>query len=125
MNGEDEHSGWVPRLVELTLERIKDERWALLSHRPSTPTEWAIRADRLAELCEREIGWWLVLARWTWRTPGADRAIMRRAAFEAAELRRQGAELWRGMATDWRARAAGEPVCSVVGRGCGVCEVPA
>jgi hypothetical protein len=128
MNDHDQKTsdGWVPILADAALHRLIMERLAVSSRRTSGPGEMAARAERLAVLCERESAWMGVLARWVWRRYGEVPVVLARAAFEAGELRHQQAQFWRNSAADWRQREAGQPVCSVIGCGCGgICEVSA
>jgi hypothetical protein len=119
-------SGWVPALAHEALSRLIAQRHAVSTQRPVSDTDWAVRADRLAVLCEREACWLDVLGRWVWRQQDTVPVVLGRAAFDAAEFRRQRAAFWREIATDWRRRAAGQPVCDVLGCGCGgTCGVSA
>ena len=119
-------TGWVPALAETAINRIVEDRLRLMLERPSTYDRKAIRAERLAVLCEREAAWWLVLARWVWRSyPDMPRAFAQ-AASQTAYGYSERAAFWRDSASDWRRREAGQPVCSVIGCGCGgTCEVAA
>jgi hypothetical protein len=118
-------SQWVPVLVQAALARIGEQRAQAREQRPSAPVESASRAERLARLCEREAGWWSVLGRWSSRQHEVP-LVLTRAAFEVAAFKTARAEFWCGIAADWRRRAAGQPVCAVIGCGCGaLCGVAA
>jgi hypothetical protein len=116
----------VPALAEAALSRLVLQRHGVSIQRPQSYADWAVRAERLAVLCEREACWLAVLARWVWRQHGEVPMVLGRAAFDAAEFRRQKAAFWREIAADWRRRVAGQPVCGVVGCSCdGECGVSA
>jgi hypothetical protein len=123
-------AGWVPALVQAGLRRC-DEQRVLVSAMPVVSAgEWAARSERLAAIAGREARWWSVLATWTYRNnrSGSVPLVFGRALFMAIEDREQRARLLGQMATDWRRREAGEPVCDVIGCGCGgadECEVTA
>jgi hypothetical protein len=126
MNSEAVGGAWVPVLAEAALSRLVVQRHAVSLRRPRSDADWAVRAERLALLCEREACWLDVLARWVCRQDGEVPLVLGRAAFDAAEFRRQKAVFWRELAADWRRRVAGRPVCGVIGCGCdGECEVSA
>jgi hypothetical protein len=126
MNSETVGSAWVPALAEAALSRLVARRRAISVERPSSEADWAVRAERLALLCDREACWLDVLARWVCRQHGEVPLVLGRAAFDAAEFRRQKAVFWRELAADWRRRVAGAPGCGVIGCGCdGECGVAA
>jgi hypothetical protein len=105
-------------LAQAALSRIGEQRLWVTEQRPDTAGEWASRAERLAQLWELEARWMRVLCRWVWRQRAVP-AVLGDAAFAAAEFQSERAEFWRGIAVDWRRRAAGQPVCAVIGCGCG------
>jgi hypothetical protein len=93
---------------------------------PDSAASQAERAARLAVLCEREARWWEVLERWTYGPEGSVPLVFGRAVMAVSDARRDHSRFWDGLAGDWRRRAAGEPVCGVIGCGCGgVCGVSA
>jgi hypothetical protein len=118
-------TGWVPAIVLEGLRRCSEQRVTAMELPRRSNADWAARADRLAELCDREARWWSVLATWTYRQ-GDVPLIYRRAVLESVIDKRNRALSWRESAADWRRRAAGEPVCEVIGCGCagsGDCRV--
>ena len=118
--------GWVPALAQTAINRIVEDRLRLMMARPESYAGKAVRAERLAVLCEREAAWWLVLARWVWRSYPDLPRVFAQAASQTAYGHSERAAFWRDSASDWRRREAGLPVCSVIGCGCGgTCEVAA
>lgn len=116
----------VPAIVRAGLDRCRGERVRVSGSEPRTAAEWVVRAERLAVLSEREARWWTVLERWTFLGQTQIPTVYGRAAMRAASSEHEEARFWRDSAADWRRRAAGEPVCGVIGCGCGgVCGVPA
>jgi hypothetical protein len=80
------------------------------------------RSDRMADIAEREARWWMVLARWTYAQayqPGGVPLVFGRAVLRTIDDRTDRARMLRHAAADFRARAAGRPVCPVLGCGCG------
>jgi len=71
-------AGWIPALVQAGLQRCTGQR-VLASGMPDTSADArAARADRLADIAEREARWWTVLARWTYAQgylPGGVRCV--------------------------------------------------
>jgi hypothetical protein len=106
-------------LAQTAINRIVEDRLRLMLDRPGTYQAKAVRAERLAVLCEREAAWWLVLARWVWRSYPDGPRVFAQAASQTAYGHSERAAFWRDSASDWRRREAGLPVCSVVGCGCG------
>lgn len=117
----------VPTMVAAGLERCEVERRRVMGLRPGTHTERAARAQRLAVLFERSARWWNLLGRWSVRAGwGQVPAVFGDAVIIAAGRDSDQARFWRDMAGDWLRHAAGEPVCDVIGCGCGgVCGVSA
>ena len=119
-------TGWVPALAQTSISRIGEARMRVMSDRPDSHAGKAARAERLAVLCGREASWWLVLARWVWRSYPDVPRVFAQGASQAAYSYAERAAFWRDSASDWRRREAGLPVCSVIGCGCGgTCEVAA
>jgi hypothetical protein len=123
-------AGWVPVLVQAGLRRCNEQRVLVSSMPVKSAGEWAARSERLAAIAGREARWWSVLATWTYRNnrSGPVPLVFGRAVLMAIEDREQRARLLGQMAADWRRREAGEPVCAVIGCGCGgadECEVAA
>jgi hypothetical protein len=122
---------WLPELVRAGLDRCADERARAPELPSGTAAEWAVRTERQAAIVAREGRWWAVLSRWAYRQahrPGGIAVVFARAAVMAVQDREQRARLLRDMAADWRRRAAGEPMCPVIGCGGGgtdECEVAA
>lgn len=117
-----ERTSWVPALVQAGLQRCSDQRLVASQMPRISAVEWAARADRLARIADREARWWSVLARWTYSQPyrlDGVPLIFGRAVLKTIEEREQRAHLLRQMAKDWRHRAAGRPVCPVIGCDCG------
>jgi hypothetical protein len=112
-------SRWVPTLAQTTINRIVADRLLVMTARPDTYEGKANRAERLAVLYEREAAWWLVLARWVWRSHPDGPRVFAQAASQTAYGHSERAAFWRDSASDWRRREAGLPVCSVIGCGCG------
>ena len=108
----------VPAMVTAGLGRCQIERKRISELTPRTHTGWAVRAERMAALCERESRWWTVLERWTYLAQCDVPRVFGRAAMHASDVSTRRAEFWRELASDWRRRAAGEPVCEVIGCGC-------
>jgi hypothetical protein len=106
-------------MVTAGLGRCQTERKRISELTPQTHTGWAVRAERMAVLCERESRWWTVLERWTYLAQCDVPRVFGRAAMQASDVWVRRAEFWRSLASDWRRRAAGERVCDVVGCGCG------
>ncbi|MBA2473808.1 MAG: hypothetical protein H0V41_16830 [Pseudonocardiales bacterium] len=116
---------WVPTMVEAGLRRCTEVRRLVSVQEPKTHSEQAVRAERLVALWEREARWWLVLQRWTYSRADVP-LVYGRALVQAGTEANRYVEFYRDIAADWRRMAAGEPVCGVVGCGCGgVCGVPA
>jgi hypothetical protein len=106
----------LPQLVQAGLKRCASaERQAWDMPRGSNE-EWAARADRLAEICERRARWWVVLARWVYRNQAVP-PVLGLAAVVAEVSEREHARSWREMAGDWRRRATQGDCCNVIG-GC-------
>ena len=119
-------AGWVPAMVDAGLGRCQRERTRLNDQRPATVWASAARAERMAVLFEREARWWTVLDRWTYLGQDEIPNVYGWAAMIAAEQCRRDARFYRDLASDLRRRAAGQPVCPVIGCGCGgVCGVSA
>jgi hypothetical protein len=110
-------TGWVPAIVLAGLRRCSEQRVAAMELPRRTNLDWAARAERLAELCDREARWWSVLATWTYRH-GEVPVVYGRAVRESVVAKERRALSWRESAADWRRRAAGESVCEVIGCGC-------
>jgi len=123
-------AGWVPVLVQAGLRRCNEQRVLASAMPVISAGDWAARSEKLAAIAGREARWWSVLATWTYRTnrsPGVP-LVFGRAVLMAIEDREQRARLLAQMASDWRRREAGQPVCDVIGCGCGgagECEVAA
>ncbi len=116
----------VPQMVTAGLNRCTDARAVVGELRPTTHLGQAIRCERMAALAEREARWWTVLERWTYLSQWEVPTVYGRAAIVAANTARDRARLYSDLATDWRKRAAGQPVCDVIGCGCGgTCGVAA
>ncbi|MDQ2709192.1 MAG: hypothetical protein M3Z25_16860 [Actinomycetota bacterium] len=116
----------MPVMVEAGLRRCTEARRTVSDRDPRTHLEQAARADRLVALWEREARWWLVLERWTYLRRAEMPLVYGRAVVQARAEATRYAHLYRDLAADWRRMAAGEPVCGVIGCGCGgVCGVPA
>ncbi|MGI8815069.1 MAG: hypothetical protein ACR2G2_07250 [Pseudonocardia sp.] len=128
MNGHGDRGigPWVPVMVEAGLRRCTEQRRTVSELDPRTHLEQAARADRVAALWEREARWWLVLQRWTYSRRANVPLVYGRAVVQAGTEANRYVEFYRDIAADWRRMAAGEPVCGVIGCGCGgVCGVPA
>jgi hypothetical protein len=125
----DEQAGgyaWVPALAEAALARLIVARRTLSFSSPVSDADWVWRSERLAVLCEREAAWLDVLGRWAAQQQDGVPRVFGRAAFDAAQFRRQKAVFFRDLAEDGRRRLSGEPLCAVVGCGCGgTCGVAA
>jgi hypothetical protein len=112
----------VPEAVEAGLRRCaRDERLAWEMPRRSN-SEWAARADRLAEVCNRQAHWWAVLGRWAYAQDHLP-DVLARAAVVASTSATEHARSWSEMAGDWRRRST-EGCCEVAG-GCGCGGDPA
>lgn len=117
---------WVPAAVGAAVVRCTRQRLSSLAVRGGSATEEAVRAERLAALCEREAGWWRVLERWLVEHPSELPLVFGRAVAQSVQVQSENARRWRSLAEDWRRLASGEPVCVVIGCGCGgsrVCGV--
>jgi hypothetical protein len=108
----------VPAMVAAGLGRCQVERKRIAELTQQSHMGWAVRAERMAALCERESRWWTVLERWTYLAQCDVPRVFGRAAMQASDHWARRAEFWRGLASDWRRRAAGESVCEVIGCGC-------
>jgi hypothetical protein len=119
-------AGWVPAIVDAGLGRCQRERTRLGAQRPTSDEALTVRAERMAVLFEREARWWTVLDRWTYLGQDEIPNVYGRAALIAAGESRRDARFYRDLACDFRRRVAGQPMCPVIGCGCGgVCGVSA
>lgn len=113
-------------MVTAGLDRCRRAQRAIEVAKPAGHAERAVRCERLAALFEREARWWTVLDRWTYLSQREIPNVYGLAAMLAADVARDRARFYTGMANDWRQRVAGRPVCGVIGCGCGgVCGVAA
>lgn len=105
----------LPELVQAGLKRCASAERQAWEMRRRNNQEWAARADRLGELCERRARWWAVLARWAYRVEAVP-SVLGLAAVMAESSERESARLWREVAGDWRRRIT-QDCCEVIG-GC-------
>ncbi len=109
-------SGYVPAVVELALYRWQEQYGHALDLPDGTAAENAVRAERLALLCDRRARWWDVLAHWTYhRADWSVSFVYAHAAQHSAGKDRDSARFWRETAADWRARAEGRPTSDAAG----------
>jgi hypothetical protein len=106
------------RLVTAELERIEEQRGQTLCLMVTEDSASAVRAERLAELCEGEAHWWRVLASHVAGETSLP-LVYAQAADRSADSAERRALTWRELAGDYRRTAAGEPGCDVIGCGCG------
>jgi hypothetical protein len=64
-------------------------------------SEWAARADRLAEVCTRQAHWWAVLGRWAYQQDHLP-DVLARAAVAASTSAEENSRSWQESAADWR-----------------------
>ncbi|HZZ50848.1 MAG TPA: hypothetical protein VFE65_28495 [Pseudonocardia sp.] len=110
---------WVPAMVDAGVMRCTRQRLSSLAVGGGTPIEEAARAERLARLCEREARWWRVLERWLLAHPDEWTVVFGRAVAHTVAVQAENAHRWRMLAGDWRRLVNGEPICLVIGCGCG------
>lgn len=116
----------MPQMVAAGLDRCRRAQRVIEAASRATYAERAVRCERLAALFEREARWWTVLDRWTYLSQREVPNVYGLAAMVAAGMAQDRARFYTGMAADWRRHAAGQPVCGVIGCGCGgVCGVAA
>jgi hypothetical protein len=60
-----------------------------------------------------------VLERWLLSHPGEWPVVFERAVTQSVAVQSENGRRWRLLAKDWRRLASGEPVCLVIGCGCG------
>src|SRR4051794_31090105 len=109
-------SGHVPVIVELALYRWHDLYSQAINLPHRTAAEHAVRAQRLAVLCDRRARWWDVLAAWTYhRADYSVPFVYAHAAQRCATTDRDSARFWRETAADWTARAQGRPTSDAAG----------
>jgi hypothetical protein len=114
----------TPAVADAALYRAQVERAELMRRAPRTHLDRAVRAERLAVLCEREARWWGVLCRWTYSSQEQVPLVFGTAVMAAAGEVRARARFWRDIASDCRRRASGHRLCEVIGCDCGgVCDL--
>lgn len=108
------HGERVPALVEAGLRRCEEAENAASGMPRRTNEEWAARADRLADLCERRARWWAVLSRWSFGQEDLP-SVLVRATVTVGISEDEHARSWREMARDWRRMAENGQCCQVIG----------
>jgi len=100
----------VPEVVERGLIRCFRDYGEALNLPLVSDAAQAVRADRLATVCERRARWWGVLLRWVF-SPACDLSLVFGAALiDAIQHEQSSGRFWRRVAQEFRDATDGRDV---------------